>query len=141
MVLHGGQDGELGHYGLEGQHVYDWTREELQTRIDIGEGEHIPTLKSVIALCQNSPNMLMNIEVKSPESWEQFQRYDCDLAGRKVVQLIEKYNIGLKVMISSFGPNMVNSILKASAPDRKFIIQTIPWEGGKCVWDQFNAYD
>ena len=66
MVLHGGDDGELNHYGLNNQHVYDWTREELQTRIDLGEDQRIPTLLSVISLCSESPNMLLNIELKGP---------------------------------------------------------------------------
>ena len=66
MVLHGGDNGELNHYGLNNQRVYDWTREELQTRIDLGEDQRIPTLLSVISLCAESPNMLLNIELKGP---------------------------------------------------------------------------
>ena len=66
MVLHGGDDGELNHYGFSNQRVYDWTREELQTRIDLGEDQRIPTLLSVISLCSESPNMLLNIELKGP---------------------------------------------------------------------------
>lgn len=66
MVLHGGSDGELELYGLHEERVFDWTKEELQTQIDLGEGERIPTLESLIELCQESPQMLLNIELKGP---------------------------------------------------------------------------
>jgi len=29
MIMHGGDDGELGHYGHPDDHVFDWTCEEL----------------------------------------------------------------------------------------------------------------
>ncbi len=73
MVLHGGDDGELCKYGLPDERVFQWTQEELQTRIDIGEGERIPLLKDLIEACASRPHMLLNIELKGPldEDWAQ----------------------------------------------------------------------
>ena len=51
MVLHGGTDGELDQYGLKYHRAFEWTQEELQTKIDLGEGERIPTLEALIELC------------------------------------------------------------------------------------------
>ena len=49
MILHGGSDGQLSQYGLDAtERVFNWTQEELQERIDIGEGEKIPTLEALI---------------------------------------------------------------------------------------------
>ena len=44
MILHGGDDGQLAKYGYPDDHVFNWTAEELQ-RLDIGEGEPMPTLE------------------------------------------------------------------------------------------------
>lgn len=122
MVLHGGDDGELSHYGLGNEFVYSWTKLELQSRIDIGEGQRIPTLESVLCLCQDNPNMLLNIELKGPCDSELLQQYDSDLAALKVVQLIDQYDIANKVMISSFTPVILESIVTNSPSTRQFII-------------------
>lgn len=56
MILHGGKNGQLSDYGVaNSEYVFNWTQEELQTKIDIGEGERIPTLEALIQLCQSSP--------------------------------------------------------------------------------------
>ena len=46
--------------------------------------------------------MLLNMELKAPSKKYWIDRYDYDLAAQKVVELIYKYDIELKVMISSF---------------------------------------
>ena len=121
-------------YGLEEERVFQWTKKELQTKIDLGEGERIPTLEALIQLCQYSPNMLLNIELKGPldESWE--AHYDYDDAASKVVSLIEKYDIASKTMISSFVPRILDSIAKAAPHSarkpRKFVIQSLRNRGG-----------
>ena len=51
---------------------------------------------------EDSPNMLLNMELKAPSKKYWIDRYDYDLAAQKVVELIYKYDIELKVMISSF---------------------------------------
>lgn len=66
MVLHGGSNGELSEYGLQKHFVFDWNSYELQSLINLGGYERIPTLEQVIQLCKFTPNMLLNIEVKSP---------------------------------------------------------------------------
>ena len=67
--------------------------------------------------------MLLNIELKGPwdNDWE--SQYDFDLAAQKVVQLIEKYKIGYKTMVSSFLPRIHDGILRATQnTSREFVI-------------------
>ena len=122
MVLHGGDNGQLSKYGLADQHVFQWTQYQLQTQIDLGGGECIPTLEALIMLCLDRPNMLMNIELKGPLDEEWVSQYDYNLAAQKVIDLIDRYNIAGKVMISSFVPRIIDSIIAVSTPERKFII-------------------
>ena len=100
----------------------------------------MPTLEAVIKLCKHSPNMMLNIELKGPESPEWAVKYDCNMAASKVIELIEKYSIDLKVMISSFGPRILDAVIKASPVNRRFLIQKLIWtEGNKTQWDTFNT--
>ena len=68
--------------------------------------------------------MLLNIEVKSPDSEEYASKYNHDLAAEKVIELVTKYEAGPKTIISSFKPRMLQSIIKASTPrpNRTFLI-------------------
>ena len=67
VVLHGGKNGLLSDYGHENHHVFEWSAHELQTEISLGrQGERIPTLEQVLELCKDSPNLLINIEIKAP---------------------------------------------------------------------------
>ena len=91
----------------------------------MGDGERIPTLESVIKLCQNTPNMLMNIELKGPRFGPMISKYNYELAAKKVVDLIDKYNIASKVMVSSFVPRILQSIIDVTNPQRKFIIHNL----------------
>ena len=91
----------------------------------MGGGERIPTLESVIRLCQNSPNMLLNIELKGPRNGPMTAKYNYKLAAKKVVNLINKHKIASKVMISSFVPRILRSIIEISPPSRKFIINNL----------------
>ena len=77
MIMHGGNDGQLSHYGLPDDHVFDWTAEELM-RLDIGEGERMPTLEELFKLSDEAPEMLLNIEVKAPDSADIAARYDTE---------------------------------------------------------------
>ena len=65
MLLHGGDDGQLAKYGFPDDFVFDWTYSELKT-LDIGGGEEIPTLDQLLTLLQEAPEMLINIELKTP---------------------------------------------------------------------------
>ena len=47
MIMHGGDDGELGQYGYPHDHVFNWTCEELKS-LDIGEGERMPTFEELL---------------------------------------------------------------------------------------------
>ena len=91
----------------------------------MGGGERIPTLESVIKLCQNTPNMLLNIELKGPRFGPLVKKYNFKLAARKVVDLINKYKIASKVMVSSFVPRILDCIMDAAPPPRKFVINNL----------------
>ena len=71
--------------------------------------------------------MMLNIELKGPmdEAWA--LEYDYDMAAQKVVDLINKYDISSKTMVSSFVPKILSSIMKASDPEssRHFMIQAL----------------
>ena len=74
----------------------------------------------------------MNIELKGPRfgPWvglDIFTRvkYDYKLAAKKVVDLINKYNIASKVMISSFLPGILDCIMEVAPKPRKFIINNL----------------
>ena len=55
MITHGGDDGQLNKYGFPDDYVFEWTKEELQAKIDIGEGLKMPTLEDTLALFSGSP--------------------------------------------------------------------------------------
>ena len=73
MILHGGCDGTLKDYGRPQDYIFNWTVEELQ-QIDIGDGEKIPTLESLLELSKSSPNVILNIELKVPKSETWFKK-------------------------------------------------------------------
>ena len=62
MVLH---DGDLSMYeGYSADDItFRFTQEELQ-QIDIGEGERMPTLEEWIQFYEDSPNILLNFDLK-----------------------------------------------------------------------------
>ena len=72
VVIHGGIDGLLpiskraSKLGSE-KRVWQQTAEQL-TNFDIGDGEKIPLLDEVLALCENFPRALINIELKGPKT-------------------------------------------------------------------------
>ena len=72
--------------------------------------------------------MLLNIEIKAPVFDEKRkQTYSTDLAAEKVIELIKWYDIGHKVMISSFNSEMIKSVERASmsAENRAFIVMPL----------------
>ena len=67
------------------------------------------------------------MEVKGPKSsrhWWPLYHYDYDKACLDVIELIEKYDIGSRVMLSSFNFEIYEALLRMSRPPRKrdFII-------------------
>ncbi len=107
MVLHGGLDGQLSLYGLDNEKVFEWTKEQLQTKIDLGQGQRIPSLEDVIKVCKKAPKMLLNIELKGPLTEEWTAKYDYDLAAQKTIDLINKHGIAKETIISSFTPQIL----------------------------------
>ena len=141
VVLHGGDDGELNHYGLNNEYIFNWTKEQLQTRIDIGEGQRIPTLQSVIDLCQNCPKMLLNIELKGPWSEEVKNQYDHTMAARKTIDMINENDIANKVMISSFNNEVLDAVISVSATPRRFMVQRLTSPDFEDDRDQYNTFE
>jgi len=70
--------------------------------VDIGEGEQIPLLDDVLALCKESSRLLINIELKGPKTPSDAKQYDFDMAATKVIELIDKHSLARRTMISSF---------------------------------------
>lgn len=115
MVLHGsGYSGTLKKYGFPADRVFEWTKEELQTRIDLGGGERIPTLEEVLLLCEQSPYMVLNLEMKTPSRRKWSKRYDSERAVRRVLYLIDQYKIGHRTILSSFDPWVLQRIVGLS---------------------------
>lgn len=69
--------------------------------------------------------MLLNIELKGPIDPECFEEYDFGLSARKVVALIDKYQIGHRTLISSFHLNILDAVVEESASSRDFLIQSL----------------
>lgn len=125
MIMHGGDDGELGHYGFPCDHVFDWTQEELETRLDIGEGERMPTLEALFKLCANNRDMLLNIELKAPTSTAIASRYDHKRAAQIVCNLVSKYRVAAQTMISSFSNHVLDAVNEACEGKRDFVVQSL----------------
>ena len=107
MIMHGGDDGQLDHYGFPNDYVFDWTCAELQSRLDIGEGERMPTLDELIEVCQGAPEVLLNIELKAPCNAVIANRYDHFLAAQIVCNAIARNHIARKTMVSSFDQKVI----------------------------------
>lgn len=61
--------------------------------------------------------MLLNIEMKMPNNENMVPLYDYDLAAQLVVDLIEKYNIAFKVIVSSFDTRILDNVIQAATSD------------------------
>ena len=71
-------------------------------KIDIGGGERIPTLEAVLMLCLDAPKMIVNIELKSPCEPKHQESYPTKLMCRQTRDLIDKYQIWERTMVSAF---------------------------------------
>ena len=112
------------------EYVFEWTCAELQDKIDIGEGEIMPTLRDLILLCEPKDDMLLNIELKGPCDPEYKPRYDFDAAARIVYEMILEYGIARKVMISSFQPEIITAVRAVSMNNREFMIHKLTNDEG-----------
>lgn len=54
MITHGGDNGQLALYGYPDDLVYNWTQEELQSRIKLPNGEKMPTLLDMLSVFKDS---------------------------------------------------------------------------------------
>ena len=101
----------------------------------------MPTLDALLKLSLCRPNMLLNIELKGPIDEEWVAQYDYHLAAKKVIQLIDRYGLAHRVMISSFVPRIIDSVIAASTPERKFIIQSLRNRKGLPDPANFETFD
>ena len=100
-------------------------------RLDIGESERMPTLEELFKLSEEAPEMLLNIEVKAPDSPEVAARYDKEKAATTICHLISKYRLAKRTMISSFNVQQLQAIKRASQGKRDFLIQSLRnYDGG-----------
>ena len=67
MVLHGLGNGNMRQYDGLGRRdkIFRWTKDELQT-IDIGEGQHIPTVDEFLELFKDEPEIMLYLDLKVP---------------------------------------------------------------------------
>ena len=102
--MHGGPNGELEEYGFEGEFVFNWTHKELVEKIDIGEGDRMPTLEELLIAVVESGrhDCLLNIELKAPQDEPIVPLYNHKLAAEIVCNLIWEYEMALCTMVSSF---------------------------------------
>ena len=123
MVLHGLGEGNMSQYdGLSSDDiVFRWTREELQSKIDIGGGQVMPTLEEWFQFWQDSPDIVLWIDMKSP-SPSYWDEYDVDHYMKSVAELIEKYDAGKKTIVSSYSRRALKKMLKAAPSERDFKI-------------------
>ena len=70
--------------------------------------------------------MLLVIELKGPHNEKWVTKYDHDLAAQLVVELIEKYDIWQKTMVSSFVPLLIDNVHRVTKDYyQKFYIQSL----------------
>ena len=81
----------------------------------------MPTLEQWFELYSDSPDILLNIDIKFPAD-EYLDEFDIDLYTKKIVELIDKYDAGKKVVCETFSDKIVNSLLQNSSDDRDFLI-------------------
>jgi len=70
----------------------------------------MPTLDELLEACADKQDMLLNIEVKSPEDSLIAARYDHEMAATVLCNIISKYRVAKQTMISSFSRTMLSAI-------------------------------
>ena len=114
--------------------MFEWNTTDLtDDYIDIGLGGRMPTLEEWLIESKRFPELLLNFEVKGPldpVSWMSIFNpiYDYNEAALKVILLLEKHDMASRTMLSSFNPEIYESIIKMSMPPRKrdFLISILP---------------
>ena len=72
--------------------------------------------------------MNLNIEMKGPQSPQWQIKYDFDLCCTKVNDLIDKFGIAEKTIISSFRPQITDTMQKSSHQKYKVLQLYNDWE-------------
>ena len=82
-------------------------------------------MEALLKLCDKAPDMLLNIDMRGPLDEALLSTYDCNLAAKKVIDLIEEYDVGAKTMVSSFVPRILDAFLANSTAPRSFVVQSL----------------
>ena len=125
MIMHGGDNGELNKYGYPNDYVFDWTSKDLIERLDIGEGERMPTLEMLLKEAVKRPNMLLNIELKAPADEAVAPRYNMKLAAQIVINMINEYQMTRQIMMSSFNMKVIKAVHEATEGRRDIFVQSL----------------
>ena len=72
-------------------------------------------------LTQKAPKMLVNIEMKGPKTAEIRRKYDITKACSLVRNLIDKFQIADRTILSSFGKQILDEMVEQT-PERQFKI-------------------
>ena len=87
MITHGGDNGQFDKYGLPQDFVYEWSCADLKAKLDMGDGEKMPTLPELLDLTAKT-EMFMNIELKGPMDEEYMKKYDFVKASQIIIDLV-----------------------------------------------------
>ena len=91
----------------------------------------MPTLEEWFQFYEDSPNILLNIDLKYPSD-QYLDQFDIDLYTQAVIDIIDKYDAGKKVILETFSEKVLNSIVKNSPCDREFLlVEDGPYPGTK----------
>ena len=80
----------------------------MQTKIDIGGGERIPTLSALFTLVKDVP-IILNVELKGPASPSRKANFDYLKTVQVVNKMIRDFDLEDKVIISSFVPEIIST--------------------------------
>ena len=120
MVIHGHDRGSMDEFNFPGEKIFEWSTVDLTDEvIDIGLGGRMPTLDEWLTESLRHPTLLINLEVKGPldpVTWMTTFDYafSYDKAAENVINVLEKYDIMNRVMLSSFNPAIYESVIRMS---------------------------
>ena len=100
----------------------------------------MPTLDEWFDLYDDSPDILLNIDVKFPKDEKEYaDELDVDLYSRNILAIIDKYDAGKKVVLETFSNTVIESLIENSSEDREFLlVQDLNSEKGKALFHEIG---
>ena len=68
------------------------------------------------------PDVILNIELKVPKHEGMFKKYNHNLSAKKTIDLIDKYSIARKSIISSFDTRILDDVIRQTPDSRQFLV-------------------